>query len=301
MVIFRTSKGSEKEFYNAKQLTEFGYTDGEKFLTRSVYLQDSTQAVVFLQMHASGEMDFYSYVDEFLKQHYYIEYDDYGLRELMIFVPEMGAGGTKIKAPRLLYIGELKLAMKDCMKIHPEIDQTQLNYKSLMKILEAYYRCKGATITKYEKKSKQKLGNILDIGVLAGINGVFPGKNGSGLNVDPGSNYGVLLDYYIPRTSNRYSVGAAAVLSIYDGFQGPFRNIDAKVNVKYYYTNNKLRIYPYGGLIAPLTKIALAFDGRAAYAGLGTDIKLGPMKIFLEADMRFFSARIFNLNAGIKF
>lgn len=217
--------GQEQEYY-PKDIYGYRYlNDGKFYVSREIEI-NGTKKTVFLEFLLEGIENLYYYKEGDVK--YYILENIKGELLYTSQEPEKkiftNNGDRYMKD--LKYIGVLKYYFKDHPEIQKEVDQTQYNHESMIKLVKTYHDlvCSSDQVcTVFESKSihdKYKT----KISVYIGYNHF----SGYKLNSDHGiffenkmnKNYpviGVQTSFYLPRISQLFSLDLDASFSTLKG------------------------------------------------------------------------------------
>ncbi len=106
-----------------------------------------------------------------------------------------------------VFHGMLKLALKDCPKIYPEIEKTELFEKKLIACILKFYECTGETYWTRNANLKKRKKTIFEFGTWGGVNfkpvsSNFKSPTSTPL---PGMAFGVINRVFLPKNGYRYS------------------------------------------------------------------------------------------------
>ncbi len=149
--VFKTTLDGDKIVYTPNDLLAYRYIDGKYYISKQISRsQDNVKEPVFMEFFIKGIACIYYYVNE-KGEHYYIEKIPFGLVELsdLDLTTENDNKGESI------YKGKLRIIMADCPEIENEINNTQLNYSSLVKLAKDYHNrvCTDESCIIFERES----------------------------------------------------------------------------------------------------------------------------------------------------
>ena len=125
---------------------------------------------VFLEYLVKGTMNLYYYRDKNKDEHYYVEKDNIGLKELIEEKKEGYKDGRIVIITNKKYKGVLMIMISNCLDLQPVVDNTELNHKSLIKLARKYNEC---LCSDCEIFVKPKPWATFKIGVFTGVNYSF--------------------------------------------------------------------------------------------------------------------------------
>jgi hypothetical protein len=133
--VFKSTLDGEKIDYKPNEISGYRFIDGKYYISKQTGInKDQVKETVFMEFFIKGIACIYYYVDD-KSEHFYIEKTPFGLIELSD--PDMAIeNATKAKSQ---YKGKLKFIMADCPEIVNEINDSQLNYSSLVKLSKDYH------------------------------------------------------------------------------------------------------------------------------------------------------------------
>ena len=148
--VFKETLNSESKTYKPGEIASYRFIDGKFYISKQITISPNPkQKVVFLEFLIKGISSIYYFIDK-SGEYYYIEKEPYGLIELS---EPIRISGNFILPP--LYKGKLKVIMADCPDIVSEINDSKLNYSSLVELAKDYHNmvCKNESCIIYERKS----------------------------------------------------------------------------------------------------------------------------------------------------
>jgi hypothetical protein len=161
-VFKETAKGGKK-VYIPGEISGYRFTDGKYFVSREIgSVSKKNVQTVFLEFFIKGIVNIYYMVDG-QGEHFYIEKMPYGLYELS----EPGKKQAGVQISPLLYKGKLRSLMTDCPELETEINNTELNYNSLVELARDYHNkvCTSESCIIYERHASPV---IFRFGIIAG-------------------------------------------------------------------------------------------------------------------------------------
>ncbi len=153
---FRKDSASTVINYLPAELKGYGFTFNRHFVTKEVKLEAAADsAYFFLEYLVKGPVDLY-FLDDRGLTHFFIEQKNvlYELTNDPVKIVENGVTYTKTSNK---YKGILKYALQNVPGIQPDIERTAFNRKSLVALLEKYYRSlekNSGYVTYHEIKMK---------------------------------------------------------------------------------------------------------------------------------------------------
>ena len=137
--------------YTPSQIKGYWFEDGKMFIAKVAPLSGGDR-LVFLEYLIKGKANFYYMRDG--TDHYFMENDHGTIMELT--EPDKiisGVNGVEYVKPKQ-FTGRLKLLMSDCPEIFPEIDKTNLNHSSLVRLAKDYHSkvCSTEQCVVFERK-----------------------------------------------------------------------------------------------------------------------------------------------------
>jgi hypothetical protein len=125
---FRETPDADEKVYSPSEISAYRFIDGKYFVVRQITdAENQTTQNVFMEFFIKGVVSIYYYVD-YLGEHYYIEKEPYGLRELSDPIRTNSSG----QITPSLYKGKLRSLMADCPEVQSGISDAKLNYSSLV-------------------------------------------------------------------------------------------------------------------------------------------------------------------------
>lgn len=157
--IFKQKADSNEEVFNPTDIYGYRFSDSKFYISKTISVK-GVEKQLFLEYVLKGVVSLYYYIDEALKERYFLETKNGRLVELRNDIKKVQVNGrVKGVQENKKHIGVLKVAFSDCKEIQSRIDQTKLNHKSLINISKKYhnYVCNGEECIIYEKKPGKKL------------------------------------------------------------------------------------------------------------------------------------------------
>lgn len=152
---FRKDQAAEPIVYHPGQISAFYLSTNEYYLARSVSIDKSPVDVsrmtpraqplvvkdtVFLQASATGKVSLYYYVDESMKEHFYVQKEGSALDEL-ILKRMLNEQNQLIVLER--YKGQLSFYLSDCSEAQKAATRVTLQQSKLQKLITDYNVCVG--------------------------------------------------------------------------------------------------------------------------------------------------------------
>lgn len=163
---FKEQSGSPAQKFKPSDLLGFKYDEGRFFVSKAIPSGEGTQ-LVFLEFMVDGEADlFLRRSDEGFE--FFLENKAGELMELKNTEKTDGYDQFQLYSKRE-YIGALKVLLKDCPEIYPEIDKLKFRKKDLLKITKNYHNrvCTEYECIDYEKNYKNELYLGYSIGMVS--------------------------------------------------------------------------------------------------------------------------------------
>jgi|WetSurMetagenome_2_1015567.scaffolds.fasta_scaffold44141_1 hypothetical protein len=160
--VFKETLESDSKTYRPGEIASYRFIDGKFYISKQITTSpDPKQKVVFLEFLIKGISSIFYFIDKD-GEYYYIEKEPYGLIELS---EPIRISGNFILPTH--YKGKLKMVMADCPDIVSEINDSKLNYSSLVELAKEYHNkvCKNESCIIYERKS---IPIKLNFGILFG-------------------------------------------------------------------------------------------------------------------------------------
>jgi len=165
--IYKPDLQAEKLNYTPVDIKGYRFTDSKFYVSRYINTGEKEEHI-FLEFLINGIVNVYYYRD-FKREHYLIEKDKGQFLNLKDEPKEVTVGSTMYIRESKKFRGILKYLLNDSPKIGSEIDNTELNHKSLIKLVNDYHYqvCNDRSCIIYERKpTKIKIG----FGPLLGYN-----------------------------------------------------------------------------------------------------------------------------------
>jgi hypothetical protein len=266
--VFKSTLEGEKIDYKPNEITGYRFIDGKYYISKQTGInKDQVKETVFMEFFIKGIACIYYYVDD-KSEHFYIEKTPYGLVELSD--PDLAVeNANKAKSQ---YKGKLKVIMADCPEIVNEINNTQLNYLSLVKLSKDYHNrvCTTENCVIFERKPTPV---IVNFGIILGSS-YNKYKFGSELFSDyrPEIQVGVSMRIKnILFSNDKFSLNVDVLLEK-----------DSKYTMKPY-NNNRYVHTSYNGVAYIMTSFPLNYS----IPELTVDLKLISLKIPLMINYNF--------------
>jgi hypothetical protein len=150
--LFKENKKAKQQKYTPDEIAAYRFTDSKYYVSRLINTGEKEEPV-FLEYLINGIVNIYSYRD-LNGEHYFIEKDKGKIVNLKEESKEVIVGLTSYLKETKEYRGVLKYLLKDSPTISSEIDQTNLNHKSLIKLASDYHTqmCSDRSCIIYERK-----------------------------------------------------------------------------------------------------------------------------------------------------
>ncbi len=243
---FKKSETSEILSYKPFDINSYRLTSGKFYVSKTVEIDSVTQKV-FLEYLVKGKANFY-YMRNARGDYYFIQKENDKLVALrsedvsfyfdavtMKWVMSKDKSNERISQSKK-YVGTIKYILRDAPQLYSEIDKTQLDHKSLIKVAQDYQHlvCKDEQCTVYEKSTKAYFG-IAFTDKLNSIkySGKLSGTTEFSKNIY--NSLGITLICQLPTWNERINFKPSL---IYDRFK--FNNTD--VDVFSYYSGYNISI-----------------------------------------------------------
>jgi hypothetical protein len=182
----------------------------DKSPKHSIVVRDT----VLLEVLVRGNMSLLFYVDEFEKNHFYIEMKNGGVEELVLkIIPnEDGVHFKKIE----LYKGMLKTFFPGCTSLFPEIEKTPYERNKLQNLFVKCYQCENKNLTPISIAEKER--TKTEFGFMSGfsfsnikfnghyIDGTVPRTSIYNFKESASFTGGLFLNLKFPRISDQFSL-----------------------------------------------------------------------------------------------
>jgi len=239
---FKKTTDSESKEYLPSEILAYGFNEGEFFVSKSID-QSGKQKQVFLEFLIKGKANIYASADN-ENRRFFAETEKDGLIELSepetIIYTDSGNFYVKPK-----FKGKLRYIMESYPQLMANIEETDLDSKSLIKLAKDYHNlaCPGEECIIFERKFKPIKTKIEISGGLVFKSLNFTSRICS--DYSPGYNFGALLNI-----SNLFFSDER--LSVVTGLQFSYTNNFTLKNFKTFtnsekvsYNNNIYYINPY--------------------------------------------------------
>jgi len=177
----------------------------------------------FLQTMVEGEKSLYFYKSPTRLDNYYIVVE--GKFELLEYKQYLrDQGGTSLKLENNRYLGQLSVYFKDCPSIAAKIQTTNYSKKSLEKLFQSFYECKGENLA-FSKKTEKIMP---EFGVFTGVSfttvdltsETFPALVNTEYSTSVNFTLGAILDLILARNQQKWSINNELMYSSFqvDGY-----------------------------------------------------------------------------------
>jgi hypothetical protein len=292
-------KLSDKTFvtYEPTQIKKYFLYSNKMLETNTVFINEDS-VKVFLNCHIEGKVNFYTVIDMFNETHFYIKSKKTGLKELKITTEIVDNEGYSVKAKRTLrpYLGVLRYALYDCKKIQNKIEKTKLNKKSLIKLIKDYHKYSNFKYVEYRPKMQFQRP---EFGIVGGINHFKLDELKKDEIVNRGNQFGFFINYFFPRTYNRYSVEFRYLQfnlnhgksKIIDSYRVP----SLFLNRYFFLRENQKSFLKFG------TELWYSSTPKQVkfLTGLGYQINFGKVKIFTDVEINVYFLKYHSFNIGV--
>lgn len=230
---------------------------------------------VFLLVLARGRLDLFMLHDSQSKTHYFIRKDGGGIEELIyrrvkILVPAQGGSGLPVPEVREIndYKNQLNLATMECPTLQGSIQKTSYGY-GILDIVKQYNQCVGQSAY---VKPKDKASHHFYAFAGGGTSFVtfkdYYHLKSRSLSTPLTYLIGAGFDFGLSRTNDRVSVSVEAnymrtrieFSSESDQFNGTFKDLDYKIELKSIRFHSLLKYVIYKGKLQPYLKAGIGFS-----------------------------------------
>jgi len=133
---FKKDKNSKIKEYEPDQITGYGFIGSKAYVSK--YANEGLNVKpYFLEYLVKGFLSIYYFRDD--KDRYFVEKEGELIQELRI-IKDLSVGYNQYKLKKE-YIGILKYLTKECTDLHPQIESSKLDHKSLIDIAKKYNDC----------------------------------------------------------------------------------------------------------------------------------------------------------------
>ncbi len=285
-ILLKKSPTAEEEvLYTPDDVQQVFFIEGQERYeshTKGVELEQHKIKVFFKHLVA-GPVNLYSYVDELQQESFYIQKEELGMQELVVKTKDKYDIHLKkrFRITNEVFRGMLKLALKDCPKVYPNIEKVELFEKSLIDCVLKYYVCTGEAHWFRNLKLKKRKKVIFEFGVLGGVNfkpTILDSSFDKSRSTYPGSEFGIINRIYSTKSNYRYSFDFGISFqqrteSIDLNAKNPKTNqIFVPIRFTQYFSSNNFR---------PFISVGVELrgdDDSATFpftAGVGCDVKIG--------------------------
>ena len=256
---FKSNPEDSPQRYTPQEVSEFFYAPNFKFRSLTVKI-DGREEQKFLRQLVSGYAELF-------------EYDDNNPRYLLI-TPAGGSvqlekrdsviAGSRIYRDKR-YEGLMKYLLKDCQQLITANNRIEFTQGALSSYVHRYNKCAHPEIPSEVLTTPRRL--HVGLGVHGGWNSINMVGNNYNAALPQGKGTGngfqtgllVQLSYF-----NRIALRTGIFYHDYDftligpyslgeyHYRHAFRSIDIPVNVRYSFSNGKVRPYVYGGIKVPI-------------------------------------------------
>jgi len=253
---FKKDESSKQVRFTADDIQGYRFANGQYYISKEINIRDRRDRV-FVEFLVDGISNLYFYRD--LEEDFYIIENQNG--ELLELYKENinnveGRGEVKVDSYR--HIRMLKLAFSDCMEIQPQLENTYLSHKSLIKLTKDYhnYVCFDQECIVYEKKiGPPKIYFAPIIGVTSSTLG-FDREFYSRFDYDQNMNlaFGAQLNVVLARLNKKISLQFDVLYNKND-FYGTY--------------NNYYELYINSSMLQSSLLLKYSFPGRSVRPSLG--------------------------------
>jgi hypothetical protein len=152
--VFRSDAENSPVSYTAKQIRGYRFTDEERFFVSRFIKTESICDTVFLEYLVDGISDLFFYQNSQLYSAYFIESPNGELLEVRKLPDTKETkDGVQYYKKDYSYYGSLSYALGGCAQLRGDLQTTEINHKSLIKVVQKYheYKCSDEVCIVYEK------------------------------------------------------------------------------------------------------------------------------------------------------
>lgn len=262
---FKRTETSDIEEFEAGKIIAYRFKDSKYYVSREITQNELTKTV-FLEYLLNGIVDLYLYTDA-NGAHFYIQDESGEFRELNDNIDQVVIDNVMYSRHDKEYVGVLNSMFQKAKDLKTDIERTELNRKSLIKISEKYHDavCTDEKCVIYEKKISNP-GVYFSLNIGGNIQ-ELPGREHKldyfwykfpdlqiyspliGVSIEFKTNYSeqlsIMIDPYLYRT--KYSSSYISDL-IYDvPFSAEYYNLHTDFNLKYSFLKKKTDPYLFAG------------------------------------------------------
>ncbi len=166
---------------------------------------------VFLRVLVRGPMSLYSMHDVEHKRHYFIQYKEEPITELINFVYKMPVNGNPQKVTLSKYRNQLKTYFTKCRKLLKDVSELDFTRKHLQRTVEAFNSCVSKDGSEYVRKPEPinyQIGPVIGFASTSlDFKGATP-LNNTNLPASNDLTFGVGFTIGIPRSKNRWAIAS---------------------------------------------------------------------------------------------
>lgn len=299
---FKKDSVTDENSFLPGEIFAYRFLNGKYYISKEVII-NKQKNLIFAEYLLNGEADLFYYRDE-LGTYYFIEKEGVEIQELAIDKNVLTTKeGTYIQESKK-YIYVLKYMLNDCKDIEPQIQNVDLNRRSLVSITKKYhdYMCDGEECIIYEKKLpilKIKFAPELGINYWN-----FKMKNDdiySNLEFDNTNVFpviGALWDISFPRWNEKLTLQAKMSFTRYHFYLSTIPEnyefnekldfkeyaLSSEIGLQYTYPKNKIR---------PIVGVGVSFKNYMAISGSDN------FDIYITNIRTDFANKIFLPNIGL--
>ncbi len=284
----------------ADKVSRIHFPSGKLYESHTIAVE-SDSVRVFFDCLVLGEMNLYLFINNQLKERFFIKKQGEGKRELIylkerVVFEDVDTGkrsGDYLQKKRL-YRGELNYALRDCpsKQIKDAIARSELDKHDISKLIIDYHRCINQPYESFvNKKGKLKV----EFGAIVGLNVA----NNEELPRSIGFNYGGFVNFVNRKSNGRYAFQIRYIRTYIDH---ELTNLEKTIPrlqfnlLRYSKLNDNARLYIKGGYESTLVS---SINAGFALGG-GFEYKIGKLKVLSELEYRTLELNVLSLNFGIK-
>lgn len=223
-VRFRQSEKPETQNLTPEDVKQFNVAE-DIYVSRDILMNQSpdeleklnyepqpvmSEAKVFLRLLVSGNLNLYSYKDEFAREHYFIEGDSLDAVELINYRYYIEKEGRKTVWNAKKYIGQLNYYLRNCPCVVKGISNLDYREKDLVNKVSEYNQCGEDENLNIKKERKLRF----EFGIVAGgdnttlkfISDYHKELNDINLKYKQGYVAGASLNLIWPRNRMKWSI-----------------------------------------------------------------------------------------------
>jgi hypothetical protein len=292
---YKRTAQSELKIYTIKEVHQY-FLSTEGLYERNEIVKAGVLSSVYLKYQIDGLVDFYTYTDDRLYERFFIKNREGSIRELIIEKKEKIDEVTKqrVRYTQKPFIGELKFALKECAALTADLDKLELSREDIYKTIAEYHLCINESFIDFNKGEKKKQRINIEFGVLLGNHFTLTDRS-----FDLGRSISPFINYYLPKSKNRYSIELRYKLMEAQKDSEPSEQY-ASIPIRFnrYFKMNNHRLFTKVGFdynLPPTLVANLNFAG-----GVGYVYSIKNLSIIANIEY-LFNYRFYNYNIGLSY